>query len=379
MTSINNTAKISKNKISATAIILLLIVSMAGALAFAPTVDAAQAYPTNVITHHTYMYCSVASNLLGVGQEQVIAYWTADIPPDTGETELIIQGAFNRAVWSGVSFNITTPSGVTTNVPIAQGQQDSIGGGYMIYSPTEVGKYTVKAIFPEQWKNSTLIQAANGTFVSTPRQFGYPTPTSQFYTADISGDVTFEVQQEPIGIWNESPVPQDYWTRPINNAARLWSQLGGNWLNGAWNNIAGQAGGTTTRFVYGTGTETSHILWTRSLYAGGYMESRFEDYGYVTGHYQGMDFNSIIFNGRVYYADRADAYRSIGFNVVDLYTGELLGYYNETMPSYGQIYAYESPNQHGGYPLLWRSAKSWRRQRHFIRNARWIRATSTSY
>ena len=156
----------------------------------------------------------------------------------------------------------------------------------------------------------------------------YPTPTSQLYTAGNSEDVTFTVQQDPIPAWNESPVPQDYWTRPINNAARNWGfQLGGNWLNGAWNQPTGQAGGTTTRFVYGLGTETSHILWTRSLYAGGDAEARFGDYGYVTGHYQGMDFNSIILNGRVYYADRADAYRSIGFNVVDLNTGELLGYY----------------------------------------------------
>ncbi len=359
MTSINKTAKLSKNKISATVIILLLIASMAGALAFAPTVDAAQAYPTNVITHTSYVYCSVSSNLIGVGQDEVFAYWTADIPPDTGETELITAGAFNRAVWSGVSFNITTPSGVTTNVPVAVGQQDSIGGGYMIYSPTEVGQYTVKAIFPEQWKNSTLIQAANGTYVSTPKQYGYPTPTSQLYTAGNSEDVTFTVQQDPIPAWNESPVPQDYWTRPINNAARNWGfQLGGNWLNGAWNQPTGQSGGTTTRFVYGLGTETSHILWTRSLYAGGDVEARFGDYGYITGHYQGMDFNSIILNGRVYYADRADAYRSIGFNVVDLNTGELLGYFNDTMPSYGQLYKYESPNQHGIYPLLWRAGPS---------------------
>ena len=71
-----------------------------------------------------------------------------------------------------------------------------------------------------------------------------------------------------------------------------------------------------------------------------------------------MDFNSIILNGRVYYADRADAYRSIGFNVVDLNTGELLGYFNDTMPSYGQLYKYESPNQHGIYPLLWRAGPS---------------------
>ena len=48
--------------------------------------------------------------------------------------------------------------------------------------------------------------------------------------------MTFRVQQDPIPAWNESPVPTDYWTRPINDAARSWSPLGGNWLGGAWNN-----------------------------------------------------------------------------------------------------------------------------------------------
>ena len=45
MTSKNKTAIISKNKISATAIILLLIASMAGALVFVPSASAAQRIP----------------------------------------------------------------------------------------------------------------------------------------------------------------------------------------------------------------------------------------------------------------------------------------------------------------------------------------------
>ena len=111
---INKTAKFSKNKVSATTIILLLLISMAGSLVFAPTVSAEQAFLSN--NHFSYVYCSVARNVYGIGQDQIFAYWTADIPPDTGETEGIIPGSFNRATWTGASFNITTPSGVTTNI-----------------------------------------------------------------------------------------------------------------------------------------------------------------------------------------------------------------------------------------------------------------------
>jgi len=88
MTSINRTAKFSKNKISATAIILLLIASMAGTLVFVPTASADTAYETRVTLHYSYMYCSVASNLIGIGQDQIFAYWTADMPPDTGKPKL---------------------------------------------------------------------------------------------------------------------------------------------------------------------------------------------------------------------------------------------------------------------------------------------------
>ena len=46
----------------------------------------------------------------------------------------------------------------------------------------------------------------------------------------------------------------------------------------------------------------------------------------------------------------------LAVNVLDLYTGQLLGQYNNTiLPSYGQIYMYNSPNQHGAYSMLWRS------------------------
>ena len=85
------------------------------------------------------------------------------------------------------------------------------------------------------------------------------------------------------------------------------------------------------------------------------MDARFGVTGYETGHYQGLDFTAIIINGHIFAPARADAYISQGFNVYDLYTGNLIGFYNETMPSYGQIYNYESPNQHGGYSFLWRT------------------------
>ena len=51
------------------------------------------------------------------------------------------------------------------------------------------------------------------------------------------------------------------------------------------------------------------------------------------------------------------AHGTQGWEQVDLYTGEqLMLDYNVTMPSFGQIYNYESPNQHGGFAYLWRTS-----------------------
>jgi hypothetical protein len=351
----NRMSKSAKNKITATAITLLLTLSIAAA--FVPSANAL--YPTLVTNHFSYVYCSVGGDVVGVGQSILLVQWTADIPPDVGEIDGLVPSPEHRDSWSGLSFNVTDPDGITTNIPI--GISDPVGGGYHLYTPTKVGIYTVVSIFPETTKN-TALTTYNGLPALASHEPGYnatnpnnSTPRSDHYTAAVSPPVTFRVQNEAVPAWTESPLPNDYWTRPINNAAREWYALPGNWLGGAWQQPAGAAGGTTSRFLYGIGTETSHILWTRPQYAGGYTDARFGVEGYMTGHYQGLDFTAIIINGRIFAPARADAYRSQGFNVYDLYTGELMEFENATIPSYGQIYSYDSPNQHGQYSMLWRS------------------------
>jgi len=86
------------------------------------------------------------------------------------------------------------------------------------------------------------------------------------------------------------------------------------------------------------------------------MDERYDVVGYQTGHYQGMSFEAIVINGKMYYTPRADAHMTEGYLVVDLYTGETLEFRNNTMPSKAQIYNYESPNQHGGYAYLWQTS-----------------------
>ena len=346
-----NKLKIRRNKMISIAVALFLMLSMTASLVLIPTARAAAA-PV-VVNHYSYVYVAASPAppaVIGLGQQELLVLWTADIPPDVGETAgLVTEPSYlggaplNRAAWEGESFNVTTPDGKTTNYPI--GASDPVGGGYIEYTPTEVGTYTVISLFPATWKNST-----NPT---NSFEAGYPNIEDQYYSAAVSAPVTFTVVQNPQPAYPESPLPTGPWTFPISNAARTWSVLPGNWLGGAWEQPAGQAGGTTLRYEYGTPDLTSHIIWSYPYYAGGDMDARFGDISYETGHYQGLDFSAIILDGLMYTPNRIDAYREQGYYVIDLYTGQIESYQNSTMPSFGQIYNYASPNQSGGYPILW--------------------------
>jgi hypothetical protein len=107
------------------------------------------------------------------------------------------------------------------------------------------------------------------------------------------------------------------------------------------------------------------------MWAGGVMDARFGDIGFSTGHYEGTDFvPPIILNGKIYY--NVMSLPRMGWYCLDLYTGETDYFHNTTGPvtgtgggfassgsisgealTFGQIYDYESPNQHGGIPYLW--------------------------
>jgi hypothetical protein len=313
----------NKRKLASSVAILALITILAVADFTSYPVDAA------VNTYRSYPYVSVGMSTIGLGQNELIVMWTADMPVDIGEALAMT----DRAGWYNVQIIVTDPDGENKTYTIEK--TDSIGGGYVNFIPEKVGVHSVQVHFPAQWRNGTT--------------------TQYFYSEAWSAPVTFTVQEDPMPFWTESPLPSGYWSRPINQASRDWYVLGGNWLGGSHEYPSGAYGGTTSRWVDGIGPETAHILWSKPYYVGGYMEERFTE-GYQTGHYQGMSWTAIAINGKLYYAPRDDAHSTAGYNIVDLYTGETLKFVNETMPAFGQIYNYDSGNQHGGFAYLWQTS-----------------------
>jgi len=326
----------SRNKAKVTAISFVLVLTITISLiAFSPAVDAA------VANYASYVYCSVGNSVIGVGQQVLLVMWTADIPPDIGEIAGTVPGG--RAGWYNMGFYVTDPEGNTETITIAK--SDPVGSGWTAYTPDQVGTYTVQSWFPETWKNTTTSQ--------------------RHYSAAVSPETTFTVQEEPIEPWTETPLPTGYWSRPINSANRDWYVLAGNWLAGGSGGGGasfdspflvppGTYGGVPQQLVQCYGPTSAHILWTKPYFSGGIMDEQYGATGYQTATYGGLSWTGvIIMQGKMYYAPRTTAHGTSGYDVVDLYTGETLYEENNTKPAFGQIYNYESPNQHGGFQYLW--------------------------
>jgi outer membrane protein assembly factor BamB len=256
---------------------------------------------------------------------------------------------------------ITKPDG--SKETLGPFTSDPVGGGYAIYTPDQTGTYTFVA-HRDEHKITGLPLAPDRT-INTIQDAAFVNDT---YLASTSDPAYLTVQSEPIPLWQEAPLPTEFWTRPINQLSREWYVLAGNWLgkeSGAHNV------NSTRLFAYGEGPESAHVMWTRPFWAGGIMDARYGDKGYQTIYYEGLKLMPpIILNGKLIYADYSTGSTVNGYLVVDLYTGETLTFRNGTtvvnvqasiigkagIPTFASIYDYESPNQHGGIPYLWITA-----------------------
>jgi hypothetical protein len=296
--------------------------------------------PADAQTYRSFVYVGVSPKVVGVGQQIIVVTWTADMPPDVGEQNLLISSPNGRAAWNNpMIVYITKPDG--TNDTLEMPRTDPVGATWANYVPTTAGNYTLQCYFPGEFKNSSQTNP----------------PVNRYYAPDWSPVATLTVTQDAQPVWKETPLTEDYWTRPLNTANHEWYVLAGNWLGGAAQNYPRGSAGVTTNYVGGKGPETPHVLWTRQYYAGGYGEDTFSSIGLQTTHYQGISWSGLALNGQLHYTPRNTAHGTQGWEIVDLYTGDVLSLdYDATRPSFGQVYNYESPNQHGGFTYLWRTS-----------------------
>jgi outer membrane protein assembly factor BamB len=314
-----------KTKIATIALILMLAFS---ATIFALPLASAHDPPMKL---NTWTYLTAFPSPVGVGQT-ILVTWALHIPPPTAT------GAFGDR-WT-FTVEVTKPNGAKET--LGTFTSDPIGGGWISYTPTEVGAYYFQAFFHEQVLTGENLHPDYG------RGLEYIGDT---FLASESPLEPVIVQQDPLEGFEPTPIPSDYWTRPIYATNREWYTIAGNWLNDPIN----RPSSAQCINMYTTAPKTAHIMWTKPLDFGGIIGGQYGTISYYTGEsYENKWPMTVIMQGRLYYrTPRSDQPGSRGTMCVDLRTGEEIWFANRTTIDMGVIYDYESPNQHGAIPTLW--------------------------
>jgi outer membrane protein assembly factor BamB len=296
--------------------------------------------PTNAHTPPievpTYAFLAITPDPIGVGQAATVVMWIDKAPVSaTG-----IAG--DR--WTGYKITVTKPNGDTES--LGPFTSDPTSSAYVQYTPDQTGTYTFDFSFPGQV--ASLYNPQNGLAGSQSIWIG-----DKFLGSNTTETLT--VQQTPITLIPENPLPSEYWARPIEGQNTAWATIGSNWLGG-------EPAQTYNVQPDGTAPNSPHIMWTKPLQDGGVVGGTLPGVSYYQGDSYEMRFGTpMIINGRLYYPlPLGHAQNGGGYVSVDLQTGEQLWWQNWTssLPGFGQIYDYETFNQHGVIPtgILWRTS-----------------------
>jgi hypothetical protein len=301
----------------------------------------------------SYAYLIVEPNPVGKGQPTYVAMMV-DVPLP-GSTEA------NDIRRHDYKLTITAPDGTVTTKTWAR-IADTTGVQSTSFVPDQVGTYKFEFNYPNQ--NYTWTTSQGGT--------------ASYYGVLFLGTnatATLTVQDEWVQPTGDSPLPTEYWTRPIYGEDYNWYTIGSQWLGSgssytaASSNYFGsfQQGGMNLWQQGGTGPESSHIVWTTPFEDGGVVGGINTGVDgatfYSGGSYEGRFQNALIINGRLYYkAPLSDAVSVAAtgagaYTCRDLSTGEILWTNAAINPTFGELYCYESPNQHGVIPngYLWQA------------------------
>ena len=314
---------ISYRKLS-TVIALLLITTFMLSLIALPSSAQSSSYRTK----KTYAVCGLLPNPVGVGQEVLI--WV-------GITDYVQNPTDG---WKGLSVTIERPDGKTDT--LSDIRTDSTGATGRVYVPDKVGNYTVQVHFPAQWFNWTAAPMFD------PEVYG-----NIWYEASDSEKLTLVVQEEQVPSYPTTPLPSEYWTRPINAQHYTWNTISGNWLARPDNSYA---------LYNDDAPESGHILWAKPLATGGLVGGSTGQHNYETGDaYEGKFAASVIINGILYYNRYATGFgggwSQQGIYAVDIRTGEELWFKNNTRLAFGQTLYFDGFNTHGGFAYVY-EAKS---------------------
>jgi len=317
----------------------------------------------------TESFLNVGPNPIGVGQGLTVDMWLME-PPPTAANQYGDR-------WTGMTVLVTKPDGTTQT--LGPFSTDDTGGVAVYYTPAAVGNYTFQMSFPGQ----TL---ANNN-PAPPYAIGNVAVASigDYFEPSTSNTVTVTVQQATISTIPWTPLPTNYWTRPINANNNNWYSISGNWIG-----LSGNYNSSSNYNPYSLAPTTAHILWTKPEAFGGTVGGDFgggiaiggetavsavggESSNYYSNRQYETMFTPIILNGVLYYEQYPQSTQNpTGWLAVNLQTGQTIWTDNAanygggspqqtaltstgivTTLNCGELLCYASPNQYGGSAYLW--------------------------
>jgi outer membrane protein assembly factor BamB len=287
--------------------------------------------PSGVTPKYTFAtkaYMSFRPNPVGVGQPVLVNTWTSP-------------GLYHAFLMMNEKVTIVDPDG---NVFLTKTFNSYYGDAtyWFEFTPDKPGVWKLKFENP-----GTYIP--EGLYVDSPTgqafmaQKTYWLNASVYYGPSSTDWMELTVQEKMVYSWPASPLPTDYWARPINPVNREWWEIGGNfpWTgviyypNGRrlYSGTVSTFGGGVSGYKYHAyvkGPESAHIVWKRQGALAGIVGGE-QTYYYTLSGSPGTP--SIIFMGRCYQsvAKNVDGKTTYFLQCYDLRTGEV--YWEVKLPT----------------------------------------------
>lgn len=226
-----------------------------------PTVN----IPTGVtpnITVNTIAHISFRPDPVGIGQPLLINMWMQFETFDR-----------HKKYVDSFKLTITDPDGKSEVYVMDSYPADATM--WKEITPNKLGNWTLKFeflgnFFPAgRYLEGNIITATTG---------GTNFAQSEYHKPSSDGPYTFLVQQDPVDFWPASPLPTDYWTRPVHPQNREWWPLLGNYPPTGVCGIDDPTWPADTNYYasaqygyvpYSEAPMSSHIVWKRQFALGG--------------------------------------------------------------------------------------------------------------
>ena len=163
------------------------------------------------VSYNTISHLNFRPNPIGLGQPLLVNMW---MEPPTHVSRYL----------TGFTVTFTKPDGTTDAI----GPMDTYYGdatSWFEYSPDQIGTWKIKFDFPGNYFPAGNYTVPEDAYAAGQR---LNAPLSIYYKPSSDGPYEFVVQQDMVGSWPPSPLPTDYWTRPVSPENREWWPILGN-------------------------------------------------------------------------------------------------------------------------------------------------------